>query len=232
MLSVDASGYGGRNDVQQEDLQRELMSLLNGAATLAGLRRPEWQRQPAGDGELAILPPTESEPVVVDDYVRELYLALARRNWNALPGRHLRLRLAMHFGSAKAADLGYSGQGVVEVSRLVDSRPPRLVLERSDADLVLIVSGVIFETSVAGGHTTLAPEQFRKVEVRHKELLRDGYLFVPGRDVHAMDLGEVAVRETPKPAEPQSQPRVKTSLKDVRIQTAVFGFANGAAADE
>jgi hypothetical protein len=58
---------------------------------------------------------------------------------SALPAvRRIRLRMAVHFGAAMSAENGYAGQGVVAVSRLVDSPPVREALRAApDATLVL-----------------------------------------------------------------------------------------------
>src|SRR5579859_7297479 len=66
LVAVDAAGYGGGNDQEHFAMQSGLTAVLDVAATRANLRRELWIKQPAGDGELAILPRDEPEPVVVD----------------------------------------------------------------------------------------------------------------------------------------------------------------------
>src|SRR5580658_3673055 len=123
LVAVDAVGYGQGNDQDHFAMQSGIKMVLNEAATAAKLDRNRWVRQGAGDGELAILPPDEPEPLVVDAYARQLNVQLATYNAGLHHERRIRLRMAVHFGAAMPAENGYAGQGVVAVSRLVDSPP-------------------------------------------------------------------------------------------------------------
>jgi hypothetical protein len=71
-LSVDAGGYGRANDRDQSVIQDELLDVLAVAAAAAGLDRRRWHRQGQGDGEPALIPPSEPEARVVDDFIGEL----------------------------------------------------------------------------------------------------------------------------------------------------------------
>ena len=152
------------------------------------LARDTWARQPAGDGELCVLPEQESEPRVVDDLVRELSSLLTRHNEGLPASARLRLRMAIHHGVAMPAANGFSGQGVVVVSRLVNSRALRAVQQASDSDLVVILSRRVFLDIVVQRHTSLRATDFRKVRVRNKEYVEDAWVRVPEADVHALDL--------------------------------------------
>jgi hypothetical protein len=208
LLAVDAQGYGGGDDQQHVAIQNGLLSVLNEAATRAHLARDRWSRQLAGDGELAVLPISEPEPLVVDDFVRELAAALRCHNRDRIPT--VRLRLAIHHGVAMPASMGFAGQGVVAVSRLADSEPLRQALTQStDADLAVCLSGQVYRDTVLQGHTSLRPEDFRRVEVRVKEFTQDAWLRIPGGDVHALELSDEPRRPVDKsrPALPETDPR-------------------------
>ncbi|MET7397553.1 hypothetical protein ABZS66_29115 [Dactylosporangium sp. NPDC005572] len=186
LLSVDVRGYGRSGDVRQHEIQRLLSEILDAAAGRSGLDRAGWQRQAAGDGELSVLPAGESEVRLVDDFVRELAAELRFRNRDELPGDRLRMRVAVHHGVVRAAPMGFAGKGVVEVSRLADSAVAHLALDRSDADLVVVLSRQIFEDTVE--HTSLDPARLRQVTIDHKEFRSTAWLLLPGRDIHAIDL--------------------------------------------
>jgi hypothetical protein len=188
LVSTDAVGYGSGDDLRHKSVQTGLPAVLDEAAERARLHRVGWQRQVGGDGELALLPLTESEPCVVDDYVHHLAGALGRYNRDLRP--EARLRLAIHHGVAVQAGNGYAGQGVVAVSRLVDAPPVRAALEVTDADLAVILSDQVFTDTVAQYYTSVRPEAFRRVRVENKEFLEDAWLWVPDRDVHALHLGQ------------------------------------------
>jgi hypothetical protein len=190
LVSCDAVGYGSGDDLRHKSVQTALPAVLDEAAARARLHRVGWRREVTGDGELALLPDTEPEPRVVDDYVNHLNGALTAYNRDLRQEARLRLRVAIHYGVAVRADNGYAGQGVVVVSRLVDARPVRAALEVSDADLAVILSDQVFTDTVAQYYTSVRPEAFRRVRVENKEFLEDAWLWVPDRDVHGMHLGQ------------------------------------------
>jgi hypothetical protein len=179
LMACDATGYGRGDDQLQDALQAGLIKVLDEAATGARLVRSEWDRNSTGDGELALLPVTESEPRVVDDFIRELCAALARHNRHLADHARLRLRVAIHYGVAYPASNGYSGQGVVVVSRLLDSAPLREAMRQTEAELALILSDGVYLETVAGGHTSLRPGEFREVDVRNKEFAARAWIWLP-----------------------------------------------------
>jgi hypothetical protein len=178
-LAHDASGYSGLDGARQQRAQADIRGVLGRAAELAGLHRDMWTCQPRGDGELAVLPPYESELVLLDEYVRHLTHQLRVHNADRLPGRHLRLRVAIHHGAGVGAALGVAGAGPVEVCRLLDSQQARDALAASEGDLVVIVSETVFLVSVAPGHTTIDPGLFRRVWVSNHGFEGWAYLHVP-----------------------------------------------------
>jgi hypothetical protein len=198
LMACDVTGYGSGDDQLQEAMQDGLINVLDEAATGAGLVRSEWDRNSTGDGELALLPATESEPRVVDDFVRELTAALARHNRHLATSARLRLRVAIHFGVAYPASNGYAGQGVVAVARLLDSSPIRAAMRQFDTELALILSDGVYSETVVNGHTSLRPQDFRQVQVRVKEFATHAWLWLPHGDVHALSL-------TDRPAERATQ---------------------------
>jgi len=178
-LAHDASGYSGLDGVRQQQAQADIRGMLCRAAELAGLHRDLWTCQPRGDGELAVLPPSEPELVLLDEYVRHLTHQLRVHNADRYPERRLRLRVAIHHGAAVGAALGMAGDGPVEVCRLLDSQQARDALATSKGDLVVIVSETVFLVSVAPGHTTIDPGLFRRVWVSNHGFAAWAYLYVP-----------------------------------------------------
>jgi len=229
LVKTDAAGYGQGDDQQHTAVQAGLVKVMNEAAEAAQLTRNVWFTQRAGDGELALLPSTESEPRVVDDFVRELDAALGRHNLGLEPDHRLRLRVGIHFGVAYPAPNGLAGQAVVAVSRLVDCRPLREALAGADlVNLALVLSGRVFEETVQQGHTSHRPETFRKVTVRHKEYRGDAWIRVPGADVHRLELSD-----DPPATSPEARPHARGEARHpvvvnefnerVDARRAVFG---------
>ncbi|QKG21698.1 hypothetical protein [Actinomadura verrucosospora] len=227
VVSVDAKGYGGSTGNWQARIQAGLLRVLGLAAERAGLDRSGWATQPAGDGELAVLPAGEPEPRVVDDFARHLHAELRRHNRDLPADKRLRLRLAVHFGPAIPAGNGYSGAGPVVASRLCDSPPLRAALDLTGAALAVIVSARVFSETVEQEHTSLDPADFRRVTVRVKEFAEDAWIWVPGHDIDGLDLdsGQApppGAGPAPRPADGAAQEPAAGDYAGARIQAGSF----------
>ncbi|GAA3749430.1 hypothetical protein [Salinactinospora qingdaonensis] len=214
MIATDAKGFGSADDQRQLAIQSGLRAVPEQAAERSGLCREGWDTQFTGDGELAVLPREAREAVVADEYVRAFAAELAHYNRDLRSEARLRVRMAIHFGNAVPSAEGYRGQGVVAVSRLVDSDVLRAALDVSGADLVVALSNQVFEDTVLQGYTTVSAEEFRGVNVREKEFVAQAWIRVPGHDIHALDLGSAIpargrhrreAGQTPPPA-PEKRP--------------------------
>jgi len=186
-LAVDAWRYSSRDGRQQYDLQEALDAALSWAAEASGLDRSRWRTQPAGDGLLALLPDSGAEPKLVDAFVRELDVRLARHNHDLIPDARLRLRLAVHHGVAVPAKLGFAAPGAVHVRRLCDAQEVRAALDAApEANLVLAVSQPIYEDLVCQRLTSLSPADFTPVDVadERKGFHATAWIRVPGARVN------------------------------------------------
>ena len=229
LVAVDAAGYGGGNDQEHCALQSGLTAVLDESAERAGLKRSTWQRQSLGDGELAILPHSEPEPVVVDEYLNRLDEALAAHNAATPARRRIRLRVAIHFGTAMPADNGYAGQGVVAVSRLVDSAPVRNALAAvPKANLALILSRQVFDDVVRQGHVSSAETEFTKVRVQVKEYQDEAWVKVAG--THPLEPKRLST-PTDENRRPADQAVSQHFHGDVHAPRSVFGISYGTPGD-
>lgn len=198
LLCSDAARYSIRNDIQQRELQQALVEVTEEATAAAGFDRAKWGVQSSGDGELAVLPADVSEWTVIDYFPPALTDALARHNANCCEEMRLRMRLAIHYGLVSPAAGGYAGQGVVAVSRMVNSDIARRALDACpDTDLVVLVSASLFNDVVLQGHTQLSPKDLREVLVTNKTFNDPAWLWVPGHDVHGLCLEEPPAERTP-----------------------------------
>lgn len=189
LLCSDAARYSIRNDIQQHELQQALVEVTEEATAAAGFDRAKWGVQSSGDGELAVLPADVSEWTVIDYFPTALTAALARHNAHCCEEMRLRMRLAIHYGLVSPAAGGYAGQGVVVVSRMVNSDIARDALDAChEADLVVLVSASLYNDVILQGHTQLSPNDLREVLVRNKTFNDPAWLWVPGHDVHTLRL--------------------------------------------
>lgn len=189
LLCSDAARYSIRNDIQQHELQQALVEVTEEATAAAGFDRAKWGVQSSGDGELAVLPADVSEWTVIDYFPTALTAALARHNAHCCEEMRLRMRLAIHYGLVSPAAGGYAGQGVVVVSRMVNSDIARDALDAChEADLVVLVSASLYNDVILQGHTQLSPNDLREVLVRNKTFNDPAWLWIPGHDVHTLRL--------------------------------------------
>lgn len=229
IVTCDAKGYGGSDELTQHQFQEAIPALLGIAAVNSGLDREEWHIAPGGDGEMAVLPATAQETHLLDRYVPEVEYALRRHNHNRTEAGRLRLRMVVHHGSAVHSASGYSGNGIVTAARVVDSDALRAVLEGSGADLVVAVTAPVHQDVVSQGHTRLRPEDFVLTTVRNKEYEEPVWVHVPGQrpvsgQVHADDRGDGATRTTaPVPAAPERSAPGRGHRESSAVTNVVHG---------
>ncbi|MFI6457308.1 hypothetical protein ACIBF6_37845 [Streptosporangium amethystogenes] len=180
IMSSDLRGYGQGTDKRHEAMQHGFVDIHRHAAARAGLNRDRWAIQPGGDGELAVLPASEPDPLVVDQYIRALHQALTSHNEGLAEEERLRLRVALAFGTAYPSVNGYAGQAVVEASRLVDWQPLKKIFKkRADMNIALILSQRVFEDVVRQGHTSYDTGDFHRVTVQEKEFSGPAWIWSP-----------------------------------------------------
>lgn len=184
LLAVDAKGYGRADALRQSHFQEAIPRLLRRAAAAAGLDRDRWEVQPGGDSELAVLPEGASEPALVDAFMRALDAGLRAFNHDRVPEGRLRLRAAVHFGTASPGPNGFLGSAPVTIGRILDSRALRSALDAApDACLAVAVSSTVFDDVVCEeAYTTFRAEEFTEVLVEEKEFTGRAWIWVPGGD--------------------------------------------------
>lgn len=203
LAAVDIEGFSRLDASQQVRRQQELARVLDAAARRAGMDRAAWVREVHGDGELAVLPDGTDGPVLVARYPRALATALTKVNGEGVSRPRLRLRLALHHGTLAAGALGVAGNAPIEVSRLLDSDVLRQELaRRADQDLVLIVSGRVYDDVVQTRFLGLDPADFAPVIIGVKGQEYRGYIHRPageepaGAETSASSPGEPPRRVT------------------------------------
>jgi hypothetical protein len=186
-LAVDAQGYSAGGDDRQFDFQVAIETILTEATDRAGLRRSSWATQPGGDGSLSVLPPSEPETQVVDDFVRQVVTRLHRFNADRVDSAWLRLRIAVDYGRLQETPTGFAGPTPIRTARMLDSSELKQALKSSPGSVVaLMLSDRVYEDNVASQHTSFDPAEFHRVDVAVKEFRDVGWIWVaPPRTVHA-----------------------------------------------
>ncbi|MFC8666271.1 hypothetical protein [Streptomyces sp. NPDC057199] len=193
LLAVDAKGYGGVDVLTQRQFQEAIPRLLGEAADAALLDRERWVTQEGGDSVFAVLPEGASEPALVDTFMRTLDAGLRAFNHGRMRQSRLRLRAAVHFGSASPGANGFVGPAPVEIGRILDSAALRAALSAApDACLAVGVSATVFHDVVQEAYTTLRADEFREVLIEEKEYRKPAWIWVPGTGIRQPDREETA----------------------------------------
>jgi hypothetical protein len=206
VIGVDVERYSVRNVRQQDDTQRALDRILAEAAEAAGLDRQEWLTQPGGDGELAILPADVDLVASVSGLVTQLDDRLAAYNEDHSDVMRIRLRVAMHMDMIMRSAMGYAGQGLIVLSRLLDSKEFKQALaDASDASMALLVSDPVYHSVVESGLPGLRPGRFRSLAIDNpaKGFQQTAYLYIPGTAVkRSAEPGPADGTRAPRPPRP------------------------------
>lgn len=225
-MAADVESYSSRHTPSQANVQADLVRVLEEAAALSGLNRTAWSRQPQGDQELAVLPLDTPETVVLGTFVRHLTHLLGERNANRAESDRMRLRLAIDFGVAPAAALGYSGPTAVAVARYLNADQLKRVLKAIDTtNLAVIVSDRLYQDVVRSCDEGLDPEQYVRVHVEQKEFSGYGWIHVPE---HGPEELRPLVTD-PEPGSAAAAPPALTNHVE-RIDGGVVHFGSGDAA--
>lgn len=173
IIAVDLEHYSQLPDSGQRAAQQAMSELLSEAGQHGALERAQWEIQPQGDGELALLPPGIDEAAVITSLMHQVASGLYKHNQRADPhnrradpSARLRMRIAVHEGLTYVAESGFAGDAVNTACRLRDSREAKDALRNTDNDVVLIVSERIYHDVICGDDSyDLPSDSFTETEV-------------------------------------------------------------------
>jgi hypothetical protein len=178
-IAVDAERYSTLDRSEQVILQQHFSAVTTAARQAAGLDPHLVHTQPAGDGELALLPPGIDETDVIARFVRGLRDSLHTANRSI--NRRMRLRVAMHTGLTELAANGYAGRAVVTCARMCDSAQLKGHLAaHARADLVLALSQSLFEDHIGHDFFDIRSEAFEQLTLSVGDRFRtEAWVYVP-----------------------------------------------------
>jgi len=179
---LDVVGYGARTVPQQQEVTRRLRALVDATLDECELKLdPEIvDYQWTGDGINAVLPadidPTATLPVLI----RSLSSAVGADN--ARSADRIRIRMAVSAGLIERGLTGFDGQLIVDINRLVDSRPLRAALsEAPAADLAVAISDHVYAMMIRPGYPGIPIGQFTYMNVVAKEFSGPAWLWLSTR---------------------------------------------------
>ncbi|HEY6795874.1 MAG TPA: hypothetical protein VI248_14435 [Kineosporiaceae bacterium] len=181
-ISVDVERYSRWDSRDQKQAQDDLAAVLDRTCQDAGIDRAAWSLQPAGDGELAVLPPGIDEGRVISGFVRHLAIQLYRHNRTLNERAATRLRVAMHVGMTEVAGLGFAGAAPVHAARLRDSAQLREVMASNpDADFAVAISQQLYDDHIGHEYPDFQVGDFRRLRVEAPEngFTADAWVYLP-----------------------------------------------------
>lgn len=179
VISVDARRSGEYDDVDKPRMRARIYQVLEAAFTQAKVVRDAVHMEDRGDGVL--LSVAGRIPVT---RLLGLWLVEVRENLR-FENRNLRvplgLRVGMHVGPVRHDARGISGRAVDLACRLADSSVARRLLDTERADLVLVVSGSLYEDVVRGGGKFIEPARYSSALLKLKDGEVTAWCHLPGR---------------------------------------------------
>ncbi|QUQ71491.1 hypothetical protein [Kutzneria sp. CA-103260] len=240
MLVVDLKDFSGNAAADQGRIGADIPVLLRDTFQRMGhgyLHAEAKFLDHTGDGYAMGFRP-RALPALLDLFPATLQAELADRAKRA-GTRPQRMRVSITVGplTDKAGTSIRDGQGAarIEVHRLLDAKPVRDLLTRSNPEVTLvatIISARVYEDVVMGGYCQLSAESFVPAPVEVKSYQGKAYLHVPVPSGDLLVNGFAPQQPVMEPAaEPESAASVRIGDVDrnsgVVIGTNTGGFTFG-----
>ena len=204
VIVTDTERYSSRSSVLQHEAQAAFDEALTAAARVADVDRPAWQRQPSGDGELAVLPPEVDEPLLLSAFLPAIDTHLRRYNAYRVTEARIRIRVALHQGLLFVDSRnGFAGEAVNTTARLVDAPPLKAAFRAFPAaNVACIVSDGIYRDIVCGGYEGIRRDRYSKIKVElpDKDFAEDAWISILSEDVTTIGL------DPPRAGSPEPSP--------------------------
>ncbi|GAB3855970.1 CATRA conflict system CASPASE/TPR repeat-associated protein [Dactylosporangium cerinum] len=167
-FDVDVVNYSGRSTPRQVEVQHRVAGMVERILARIGVPVHETDRQPAGDGMMVVLPARVPADVALPALLHGWRAQVVADNAEH-PHDRIRLRLSVGSGPFTRSAIGFSGQAIIEVGRLLDCQPLRqAVLDHPDADLVAIVADRIYRDVVVEGYRDCSPRRSSRPRSRSR----------------------------------------------------------------
>jgi hypothetical protein len=177
---LDVAGYGARAALERIEVERRLPPLIKQTLAACGLGLDSVDHRWTGDGISVMLPTGIDQSIVLPVLIRSLAGALGTDN--ARSADRIRARLGIALGLVEQHATGFAGPLVVDVNRLVASRPLRSALASHDgADLAVAISDQLYHAVIRPGYPGIPGGQFSRVNVVEKEYSGPAWVWVSSR---------------------------------------------------
>jgi hypothetical protein len=178
MFVVDIAGFGRWHDLAQLRARQVLTGAVRSAFRAAGVRWADLVVLDRGDGMVVLVPAWVSKIDLLNPVVPDVARILQRHNRTVADAERIRVRVSVHAGEVQRDPHGWCGCDLNLACRLVDSEPARDHLRRSSAQVVLVVSELIYQGVVRHGHREVDPAAYLPIDVLLKEVDARAWLHV------------------------------------------------------
>ncbi len=184
VISVDARRSGEYDDIEKTRMRARIYRVLETAFTHTKVARDSLHLEDRGDGVLVSVSGQVPVARLLGLWMVEVHEKL--RDENRALRVPLGLRVGMHVGPVLHDARGIAGRAVDLACRLADSTVARQLLDAERADLVLAVSGSLYEDVVSGGGKFIEPARYSAARLELKEGPVTAWFHLPGRPAPAM----------------------------------------------
>lgn len=206
VISVDARRSGEYDDIEKTRMRARIYRVLETAFAHTKVWMDSLHLEDRGDGVLVSVSGQVPVSRLLGLWMVEVHEKL--RDENRALRVPLGLRVGMHVGPVRHDDRGIAGRAVDLACRLADSAVARQLLDAERADLVLVVSGSLYEDVVSGGGKFIEPARYSAARLELKEGAVTAWFHLPGRPAPAIP-----------PQGPQPATDTSTGADDVNVAT-------------
>jgi hypothetical protein len=165
-IAVAAAAAAGSDAAGAHRALARGSAALGNACRSAGLDRVLVTAEHGQDTEVALLPAGIDEPRAVAALVRSLAEELRRANGRRGAARRVRLRIAVHEGVTILTARGFAGRAVDRARQLASAPPPPAAFDTHPAaDLIVLLSGQVYDDVTQFGDAYLPAGRFRCAEL-------------------------------------------------------------------
>ncbi|MFJ4899422.1 hypothetical protein [Streptomyces sp. NPDC088727] len=202
VISVDARRSGEYDDIEKTRMRARIYRVLETAFTHTKVARDSLHLEDRGDGVLVSVSGQVPVARLLGLWMVEVHEKL--RDENRALRVPLGLRVGMHVGPVRHDGRGIAGRAVDLACRLADSTVARQLLDAERADLVLAVSGSLYEDVVSGGGKFIEPARYSAARLELKEGPVTAWFHLPGRPAPEMPVAPVTRPDARADAAPTS----------------------------
>ncbi|MEU7568516.1 hypothetical protein AB0A99_21425 [Streptomyces fradiae] len=180
VVYADACASGTLDMAAKTRMRSAMYGAFGEAYASIGVEPGQIHQEDRGDGILAALRPDVPPTLMVGRWIDTLYESLREHNAGRDP--RLRLRVGMNAGLVLDDGAGLVGRAVDLACRLCDSATAKAVMARAtDADLLVVVSGWLYDNVVSEGGRYVEPAHYRPARVSAKETDETAWFHIPKR---------------------------------------------------